>query len=86
MQIRHDKKDQLEKLKDMVILIETKLTPILPLDVHQSHLAAMAGGSKGNGVSMQKGSKVPFFVSPLPDDKWVKLRICNIQKSKSIKL
>ncbi|XP_031554866.1 tripeptidyl-peptidase 2-like [Actinia tenebrosa] len=68
-QIRHDKKEQLEKLKDMVVLIETKLTLTVSLDVHQSHLAAMTGGSKGNGVSMGKGSKVPFFVSPLPDEK-----------------
>ncbi|KAK3699411.1 hypothetical protein QZH41_018570 [Actinostola sp. cb2023] len=67
-QIRHDNKDQLEKLKDMLILVESKLTPTLPLDVHPSLLSSMTGG-KFNGVTIHKGRRLPIFISPLSDDK-----------------
>ncbi|EDO30245.1 predicted protein [Nematostella vectensis] len=67
-QVRHDNRDQLEKLKDMVVLIETKLTPTLPLDVHPSRLSAMTGG-KFTAFIMQKGWCWPVFINPLPDDK-----------------
>ena len=67
-QVRHDNKDQLEKLKDTVILIEQKLSPAITLDTHSSRLAAMKS-TKFNSGNKRPGSCCPVYIMPPGDDK-----------------
>ncbi|PFX32477.1 Tripeptidyl-peptidase 2 [Stylophora pistillata] len=68
LQVRHDNKDQLEKLKDTVVLIEQKLSPAITLDTHSSRLAAMKS-SKFSSCTQRPGSCCPVYITPPADDK-----------------
>ncbi|CAH3119853.1 unnamed protein product [Pocillopora meandrina] len=68
LQVRHDNKDQLEKLKDTVILIEQKLSPAITLDTHSSRLAAMKS-TKFNSGNKRPGTCCPVYIMPPGDDK-----------------
>lgn len=69
LQVRHEKKDMLERLKEMVILIDQKLSSSLSVDVYSTHAAAIAGKNKISSMSLAPGSSVPIFIPPIPDDK-----------------
>ncbi|KAJ8030831.1 Tripeptidyl-peptidase 2 [Holothuria leucospilota] len=69
LQVRHEKKDMLERLKEMVILIDQKLSSSLSVDVYSTHAAAIAGKNKISSISLQPGTSVPIFIPPIPDDK-----------------
>ncbi|XP_078380044.1 tripeptidyl-peptidase 2-like isoform X2 [Oculina patagonica] len=68
LQVRHDNKDQLEKLKDTVVLIEQKLSPAITLDTHSSRLASMKSG-KFSSCTRGPGTCCPVYITPLADDK-----------------
>ena len=68
VQIRHDNKDQLDKIKDTVVLIEQKLSPAITLDTHSSRLASMKA-SKFTSCTRAAGVSCPVFIMPLADDK-----------------
>ena len=67
--MRHENKDQLEKLRDMLVHVEQKLSPTLPLSVYTSRSGAMTETGKFNGVSLTPGMQKPVFIAPLADDK-----------------
>ncbi|XP_071839220.1 tripeptidyl-peptidase 2-like isoform X2 [Apostichopus japonicus] len=69
LQVRHEKKDMLERLKEMVILIDQKLSSSLSVDVFSTHAAAIAGKNKISSMTLAAGSSVPIFIPPIPDDK-----------------
>lgn len=69
LQVRHEKKDLLEKLKDLVLLIKFKLSSTITMDVYRNQAEAVIGGKKGNGVSAVPGATVPFYIPPLAEDK-----------------
>ena len=69
LQVRHDNKDQLEKLKDTVVLIEQKLSPAITLETHSSRLASMKSGGKFSSCTREPGACCPVYISPLADDK-----------------
>ncbi|XP_022098727.1 tripeptidyl-peptidase 2-like isoform X1 [Acanthaster planci] len=69
LQVRHEHKDLLEKLKDMVMLIDQKLSSSLNVDCYQTMSNALNGKSKFNTVTVQSGDSVAVFVPPVSDDK-----------------
>lgn len=69
LQVRHDNKDQLEKLKDTIVLIEQKLSPAITLDTHSSRLASMKSGGKFSSCTRGPGARCPVYIMPVADDK-----------------
>ena len=70
LQVRHDRKEMLDKLKDMVLLIDQKLSSSLSVDVYQTVNGALNGKAKfGSTMTVPRGGSVPVFVPPIPDDK-----------------
>jgi len=72
LQVRHEKRDMLEKLKDLVVLIKMKPSSSLSLDVYPTWAAAVAGGKKVGTCTAQRGMRLPLFVRELPEDKFPK--------------
>lgn len=68
LQIRHEKKDQLEKLKDLGIVINHKLQTNLALDVYNTWPKAV-NSKKMTSATIDKDELYPIFVGPLPNDK-----------------
>jgi len=69
VQIRHEKREQLERLKDASLLIQHKLPTSLTLDVYSSHQMALAAGKKFTAVTLSRGATAAVYVTALPDDK-----------------
>ncbi|XP_060602891.1 tripeptidyl-peptidase 2-like [Ruditapes philippinarum] len=69
VQVRHDKKAMLEKLKSVILLIQHKLSNSLNFDLYGSWQAALTGGKKMNSTSLKKTDLCPVFTAPIPDDK-----------------
>lgn len=69
LQVRHEKKDLLEKLKDIILLIKHKLPSPINMDVYSNQSYAVTGGKKVNSILMGAGALVPLYIAPLPDDK-----------------
>ncbi|XP_033096394.1 tripeptidyl-peptidase 2-like isoform X2 [Anneissia japonica] len=69
LQVRHEKKEMLEKIKDMVMLIDQKLSTSFTIDTFPSILSALSGKNKFNTVNLMAGSSVPIFIPPIPDDR-----------------
>ncbi len=69
LQIRHEKRDLLEKLKDIIVLIHHKLASSVNLDIYSSHAKALIGGQKFVTQNLPPGHVCPVYVAPLQDDK-----------------
>jgi len=69
VQVRHEKREPLERLKDVSLLICHRLPTVLPLDVYSSHQMALVAGKKFAVVNLAKGASAPVYVTALPDDK-----------------
>uniref|UniRef100_T1IXT2 Tripeptidyl-peptidase 2 n=1 Tax=Strigamia maritima TaxID=126957 RepID=T1IXT2_STRMM len=69
MHVRHDKRDLLEKLADVVVLVQQRLTSQLSLDAYPSYSNALILGKKFVSHSMSPGSVCPIYFTPLPVDK-----------------
>lgn len=68
LQVRHERKEKLEKLKDLVVQIKQKLPSTIPLSAYSSWQKAF-NGKKCTNLSLGKGVLQPLFVAPLPSDK-----------------
>lgn len=70
MHVRDDKKENLEKLIDIPMLLNQKLSSAVTLDVYSSYSQAIVGGKKSGGVGLSLTSNtVPFYIAPLTSDK-----------------
>ncbi|EDV19912.1 uncharacterized protein TRIADDRAFT_61672 [Trichoplax adhaerens] len=70
LQVRHDKRDLLERLKNIPVLLEHKLANSVSLDVYSSQLKALSGGSKiSNNYWLNKNNTAVLYFAPLDDDK-----------------
>lgn len=71
LQIRHDKKDYLEKLNEAPLLLIQKLNSQIALDVYLSYTQALVGGKKA-GVTNNSNphTPIPLYIAPLASDKF----------------
>jgi tripeptidyl-peptidase-2 len=69
LQVRHEKRDLLDRLKDLIILVHHKLATSITLDTYRSQAHALTGARKFSCVNLPPGHICPVYVAPLPDDK-----------------
>ncbi|KAL4219860.1 tripeptidyl-peptidase II Tpp2 [Mactra antiquata] len=69
VQVRHDKKSMLDKLKSVILLIHFKLPSPLNFDLFSTWQAALVSGKKLNSISLKKSDLLPVFAAPLQEDK-----------------
>lgn len=71
LQVRHDRKDYLEKINEAPLLLQQKLANAISMDVYLSYSQALVGGKKA-GVTHNSNpyTVVPLYIAPLPSDKF----------------
>lgn len=71
LQVRHDKKDLLEKLNEQPILLNQKLNSNISLDVYNTYSQALIGGKKAGVTHVGNASTLSqFYIAPLSPDKF----------------
>lgn len=70
LQVRHDRKDYLEKINEAPILLYQKLANNIPMDMYLSYSQALVGGKKA-GITHNSNPYVviPLYIAPLSSDK-----------------
>ncbi|XP_015124939.1 tripeptidyl-peptidase 2 isoform X1 [Diachasma alloeum] len=68
MHIRHEKKDLLEKLTDMAILLNQKLGNVINLDVYANHSQAIISGKKMVAATVPPGHILPVYIAPMNNE------------------
>ncbi|VEN44644.1 unnamed protein product [Callosobruchus maculatus] len=71
LQVRHDKKEYLEKVNEAPLLLNQKLNTTITLDTYLSYSQALIGGKK-TGVTCNSNpyASIPFYIAPLSSDKF----------------
>ncbi|KAF7287504.1 hypothetical protein GWI33_001464 [Rhynchophorus ferrugineus] len=71
LQVRHDKKEYLEKINEAPLLLQQKLANGITMDVYLSYSQALIGGKKA-GVTHNSNpyTVVPLYIAPLASDKF----------------
>ena len=72
LQVRHEKKDLLEKISEAVMLVTFKLSSALSLDIYKSFNNAIAQNKKITALPMAGGISKAIYVAPLQLEKIVK--------------
>jgi len=67
--VRHEKKDLVEKFSDTPLLVSSKLSSPVSLDIYSSHSQAQVGGKKMSSVTVSPMKSTPIYVAPLSNDK-----------------
>ncbi|OXU24497.1 hypothetical protein TSAR_010597 [Trichomalopsis sarcophagae] len=68
MQVRHEKRELLEKLTEMPILLTQKISSQITLDVYVSQSQAIIGGKKMVAASVPPGHILPLYIAPLTNE------------------
>ncbi|XP_015431328.1 PREDICTED: tripeptidyl-peptidase 2 [Dufourea novaeangliae] len=68
MHVRHEKKDLLDRLVDMPLLLSQKLSNPITLDVYASQSQAIIGGKKMVAASIPPGHILPLYVAPMSNE------------------
>lgn len=69
VQVRHEKKDLLEKLNEATVTASFKLASSLNLDIYSSYRAALLNEKKVNSFTVPALRPVPFYIAPLSTEK-----------------
>lgn len=73
MQVRHEKKELLEKASEAMLLASFKLANSLSMDIYKSfNNAILANNKKISSVILPAEIAKPFYVAPLPNEKITK--------------
>ena len=67
--MRHEKKDVLEKFTDTPLLVSSKLSSPVSLDVYANHPNAQTGGKKMASTTLHPGNSVPIYIAPAATEK-----------------
>ena len=70
--VRHEKKDVLDKFTDTPMLVSSKLSSPVSLDVYSSHPSAQSGGKKMTMTTLHPGNLLPIFLTPPATEKYCK--------------
>ena len=68
MHIRHEKKDLLERLTDMPLLLSQKLSTPINLDIYANQSQASIGGKKMVAAFIPLGHILPLYIAPLSNE------------------
>lgn len=69
MQVRHEKKDALDKVNEVTLLVNYKLASSISLDIYRSFNAASSGGKKSSSFVLNSTTPKPIYVSQLTQEK-----------------
>lgn len=69
VQVRHEKTEYLEKLRDVPILLQLKLANTIHVDVYSSYNNALIVGKKATSFSSLRSQSVTIYVAPIPSEK-----------------
>lgn len=73
LQVRHEKKEVLEKANEIVLQASFKLANSIGMDVYKSFNNAVLGNSKKvSSMMLQAGVSKPLYLAPLPNEKITK--------------
>lgn len=73
LQVRHEKKELLEKVSEAVLLASFKLVNSLNLDIYRSfNNAVLANSKKISTALLPAGISKPLYIAPLPNEKITK--------------
>ncbi|KAF4524231.1 hypothetical protein B566_EDAN012199 [Ephemera danica] len=72
MHVRHEKRELLDRLTDLTLLLSQKLSSPLTLDVYTSHSQALVAGKKAQPCSLPPGTTQPIYITPLANEKSTK--------------
>jgi len=70
--VRHEKKDVLDKFTDTPLLVSSKLSSPVSLDVFSNHHNAQTGGKKMASTTIHPGSLLPIYILPAATEKYCK--------------
>ncbi|XP_044257538.1 tripeptidyl-peptidase 2 isoform X2 [Tribolium madens] len=71
LHVRHEKKEYLDKLTEIPLLLQQKLSNAITLDVYSSYSQAAIAGKKSNVSHGLHSTVIPFYIAPLPADKFI---------------
>lgn len=69
LQVRHEKKELLEKVAEISMLATFKLTAPIVFDTFASYKNAIQGNKKMTSFVLNRNDTQPIFVTPLPNEK-----------------
>ncbi|RZF39809.1 hypothetical protein LSTR_LSTR000457 [Laodelphax striatellus] len=72
MQVRHEKRELLDKLVDLPILLRHKLPSPIAVDVYASYSQAVLNGKKMASAVLPVAKPLPIYIAPIPNDKLLK--------------
>lgn len=77
LQVRHEKKELLEKLNEATLTATFKLATTLNMDLFCTYRAALLSEKKINSLTLPALRSIPFWIAPLSADKYVSICICS---------
>lgn len=72
LHVRHDKRELLEKLNDLLLHVTFKMANTLSPDIYSSFNAAIVGDKKMQSAHLMGIGPVPLYVAPIPTEKYDK--------------
>lgn len=72
LQVRHERRDLLEKVSEAVLVATFKLPNALALEFFKSYNNAVTGSKKISAIPMQGGQVKPLYIAPLLNEKVTK--------------
>lgn len=69
LQVRHEKRESLEKVNEVNMLVSFKLSSTLSPDVYRSFNAATSGGKKIVPFQLPNAAAKPIYIAPLTQEK-----------------
>lgn len=69
LQVRHERRDLLERVNDTTMLVTFKLPSAIALEAHVSYRNAIHGAKKSPTILLRRNAVRPIYLAPLTSDK-----------------